>query len=223
MAAAGVADDGDRGRGAASHHDGQAQRRAGSRRAGSWTRRCGVIPAIDSGSTATPFHVLVMAAAAAHRVELSRRFLAIARRQNRAPPEQMIALRGATELALAGGLPADDVLDTPSRAPGRSPCKPCSGTTPARLHDAAGRPDSAIAGYLAFADMLESGWLAGVVLPDLAPTYLRLGELFDQKGNRERAREFYGLFADLYRNADPEVQPRVRQVRERIVALKSDN
>ncbi len=180
-------------------------------------------PAIDSGSTATPFHMLVMAAAAADRVELSRRFLAIARRQNRAPQEQTAAQRGATELALAGGLPADEVLDTLRAGLGRSPCKPCFRNDAARLHDAAGRPDSALVGYLALADAMEPAWLAGVSVPDLAQAYLRLGELFDQKGNRERAREFYGLFADLYRNADAEVQPRVRQVRERILALRSDN
>jgi hypothetical protein len=135
----------------------------------------------------------------------------------------MGALRGATELALAGGISADEVLDSLRARLGRSPCKPCVRNDAGRLHDAASRPDSAIAGYLAYADLLEAGWLAGVPLPDLAMTYLRLGELFDQKGNRERAREFYGLFVDLYRNADPEVQPKVRQVRERIAALTSDN
>jgi tetratricopeptide (TPR) repeat protein len=166
--------------------------------------------------------MLVMPAAAAGQVEISRRFLAIARRQNRAPQEQMGALRGATQLALAGGIPGEEVLDSLRARLARSPCKACVKNDAARLHDAAGRPDSAIAGYLAFADALDPSWLAGVTPLDLAQTYLRLGELFEQKGNRERAREFYGLFVDLYRNADAEIQPRVRQVRERIAALTSD-
>jgi tetratricopeptide (TPR) repeat protein len=179
-------------------------------------------PAIDSGSTVAPYPALVMAAAAANRIELSARFLATTRRLNRSPPEQMLALRGATQLALAGGVAGDEVLDSLRARLPRSPCTPCVQNDAARLHEAAGRPDSAIAGYLAFADGLDPAWLAGVAPQDLAQTYLRLGELFDQKGNRERAREYYGLFVDLYRNADADIVPRVRQVRERIAALTSD-
>ena len=36
---------------------------------------------------------------------------------------------------------------------------------------------------------------------------LRRAELYDRLGNRAAARRFYARFADLWRDADPELQP----------------
>jgi tetratricopeptide (TPR) repeat protein len=47
----------------------------------------------------------------------------------------------------------------------------------------------------------------------------RLGELYEAKGNIEKALEHYTAFVELWKNADPELQPRVRDVRGRIERL----
>jgi len=47
----------------------------------------------------------------------------------------------------------------------------------------------------------------------------RLGELYEAKGNVDKALEHYAAFVELWKNADPELQPRVRDVRGRIERL----
>jgi serine/threonine-protein kinase len=179
-------------------------------------------PGIDSASAAVPWPLLTFGAAAADRNDVAGRFLGTAWRVSRTPPERMVAASGATELALAGGISMDAVLDTLRMILPRSPCKPCTQNDLARLADARGQSDSAIAGYLALTESLEPWWLAGISRPDLAPAYLRLGELYEQAGNRDRAIEFYRRFADLYVNADAEAQPKVRHAKARIVALAAE-
>jgi tetratricopeptide (TPR) repeat protein len=54
----------------------------------------------------------------------------------------------------------------------------------------------------------------------LAGIRQRLGELYESKGNLDKALEHYTAFVDLWKNADPELQPRVRDVRGRIERLQ---
>ncbi len=49
-----------------------------------------------------------------------------------------------------------------------------------------------------------------------------LGELYEAKGDRVKALERYRAFVDLWQDADPELQPRVREVRERIARLEQE-
>jgi eukaryotic-like serine/threonine-protein kinase len=56
----------------------------------------------------------------------------------------------------------------------------------------------------------------------LAPSYKRLGELYEAKGDRKKAADYYGRFVDLYQHADPELQPAVREVRERLGRLAQE-
>ena len=79
--------------------------------------------------------------------------------------------------------------------------------------------DSAIASgtrYLATTDpqrlQLDAYFRAGVLQ--------RLGEMHEQKGNVDQALEHYGAFVELWKNADAELQPRVRDVRGRIERLQ---
>ena len=83
--------------------------------------------------------------------------------------------------------------------------------------DAMQQPDSAIAAYEAL-----------VTTPELGPAgrdftmpraYRRLGELYEGKGEVKRALEWYGKFVDLWKDADPEMQPKVADVRKRIAEL----
>jgi hypothetical protein len=47
----------------------------------------------------------------------------------------------------------------------------------------------------------------------------RLGELYEARGDRAQAREFYGRFVDLWKDADPELRPVVRDGRARLIRL----
>ena len=81
----------------------------------------------------------------------------------------------------------------------------------------AGHSDSAIVYFEKFAankdpNMIEdSQFLAG--------SYKRLGELYESKGNAAKAVENYGKFAELWKNAEPELQPQVKAVRDKIAKL----
>ena len=56
----------------------------------------------------------------------------------------------------------------------------------------------------------------------LAPSLKRLGELYEAKGNRKKAADYYGRLVDLWKDADPELQPGVREVRARLGRLAQE-
>ncbi len=99
-------------------------------------------------------------------------------------------------------------------------CTPCTIPVLARAYDLAGQSDSAIAEFTRFVDdpstfgrEAAEGWY-------LAGTYKRLGELWEAKGDREKAASYYMKFVELWRTADPELQPKVAEVRRRVVRLE---
>jgi len=55
-----------------------------------------------------------------------------------------------------------------------------------------------------------------------ADAYVRLGTLYEQLGNRDRAVDYYNRFVDLWQDADPELQPQVDNVRQRIARLMGE-
>jgi hypothetical protein len=56
--------------------------------------------------------------------------------------------------------------------------------------------------------------------PYLAGVRKRLGELYEAKGDTQRAASNYMAFLALWKNADPELQPQVRDVQKRLARLK---
>ncbi|MDQ8153359.1 MAG: protein kinase [Gemmatimonadota bacterium] len=88
----------------------------------------------------------------------------------------------------------------------------------AQALDLAGQADSAITEfekYVAFPDatfQLHRDYLAG--------SHKRLGELYEAKGNSAKAIEHYQKFTTLWKDADPELQPKVREARARLDALR---
>src|SRR5205814_4223274 len=48
------------------------------------------------------------------------------------------------------------------------------------------------------------------------------GELYEERGQGDKARDYYGRFVDLWKNADPERQPMVRDVKQRLVKLTAE-
>ena len=87
------------------------------------------------------------------------------------------------------------------------------------VFDRAQDVDSAIASgerYLAmpapFRAQLDAHFRAGILQ--------RLGEMYEAKGNVDKALTHYQAFVELWKDADPELQPRVRDVRGRIERLQ---
>ena len=88
----------------------------------------------------------------------------------------------------------------------------------ARAYDLGGKADSAIAVYARYAAGSEFGRLPSDALY-LAPSVKRLGELYEAKGDRDNAIKQYTRFVELWKNADPELQPKVIEVKDRLRKL----
>jgi tRNA A-37 threonylcarbamoyl transferase component Bud32/tetratricopeptide (TPR) repeat protein len=97
-------------------------------------------------------------------------------------------------------------------------CANCVWPWIAYAFDAAGQSDSAIARYSRFIDSPVSVQLYDDAIW-LAPSHKRLGELYEAKGDRANAAKHYRAFVDLWKTADPELQPSVTDVRARLAKL----
>lgn len=89
-----------------------------------------------------------------------------------------------------------------------------------RAFDQAHLADSAIANFERYIDTPQLNRLPWDATY-LAAILRRLGELYEAKGNRTKAIEYYERFVGLWRNADPELKPRVAEVRQRIESLRA--
>jgi tetratricopeptide (TPR) repeat protein len=54
----------------------------------------------------------------------------------------------------------------------------------------------------------------------LASIRQRLGEMYEAKGDFDKALTHYNAFVELWKDADPELQPRVRDVRSRVERIQ---
>ena len=79
------------------------------------------------------------------------------------------------------------------------------------------QPDSVLATYEAFTTLTDPGPLGRDI--GFAWSYKRMGEIWESKGDTKKALENYGKFVELWKNADPALQPRVAEVRKRIADL----
>ncbi|MGH7518494.1 MAG: protein kinase domain-containing protein [Gemmatimonadales bacterium] len=102
-------------------------------------------------------------------------------------------------------------------------CTPCGKPHLARVFDLAGMSDSAIAYYRRYVDDPSRPVFWDFLEPaHRAEAYEALGRLYEAKNDRQQALDFYGRFVDLWKDADPDLQPRVRAARERIAALTAE-
>jgi hypothetical protein len=58
---------------------------------------------------------------------------------------------------------------------------------------------------------------------ELGPTYERLAALHEESGNTAKAIYYYGKLVELWKDADPELRPRVEAARRAIEALAPDS
>ncbi len=140
---------------------------------------------------------------------------ALSRRQ-----EAVFATRIRGDIALAEGKidSAIAYYRAGDNEPDGLPTGSCSVCTPLLIgfaFDHGGHADSARVYLTKYVEMYANGRF----FPDrfyLAPALHRLGELYESAGDTKRATEYYGRFVDLWKNADPDLQPRVTEARKRI-------
>jgi len=81
----------------------------------------------------------------------------------------------------------------------------------------AGAPDSAIAGYEHYLNAAPVWDLDIYRLPFVLE---HVAALYDKKGDRRKARAAYERLAEMWKDADAELQPRVRHARDRAAVLR---
>ncbi len=139
--------------------------------------------------------------------------------RRRTKPEYHIALG---EIALAERRPVDAIREFrlgDQRPDGpRDSCPGCTFEMLSRAFDAANMRDSAVAAYTAYVTTPSP-----FTWPDeygLARAHLRLGQLHEASGDMARAKRHYETFVQLWKNADPELQPKVALARGRLAAIQ---
>jgi len=165
-----------------------------------------------------PYLALAAFYAEAGRPEAARRLLAeyerlVPERTRRGHPGRLTA---AAAIALAEGRVEDAILGY--RAWIEQAENPADGLFElATAYERARQPDSALAVYER--SVTAPGVRAPLVLFDpvdaraFAATLQRLGALCRARGEHAKARDYYGRFVDLWKDADPELQPIVAEAR----------
>lgn len=97
-------------------------------------------------------------------------------------------------------------------------CTICHLPEIARGFQALGQPDSAIAVYRSY---LETPFVFRSMTDafSLAPVLEQLGALYEERNEPEQALVHYGRLLELWKDADPELQPRLQAVRLRVQAM----
>jgi tetratricopeptide (TPR) repeat protein len=107
------------------------------------------------------------------------------------------------------------------RAADAGPCSICALPLIGMAYDQGGNADSAIAVYERY---VTTPWLGRDETDwwGLGFVYERLGQLHAERGEADRAVEYYGELVELWENADPELQPRVEQARREMTRLAGE-
>ena len=101
-------------------------------------------------------------------------------------------------------------------------CFSCGSYEMGQLFDRLGQPDSAIAAYSRVVGATTLDGLRFAQNYSYAPSLKRLGELYEGRGDRAKAADYYGRFVELWKHADPELQPTVKEVRTRLAQLSQE-
>jgi tetratricopeptide (TPR) repeat protein len=171
-------------------------------------------------STDLPVRVLTSTYARAGRAEKARQALARWEKTRKIVTRagDSLARHGMQgEIALAERRYADASREF-AAALSAGDCWTCWLPRLAVAYDLAGNADSAIAVF----ERYVSHPGMGRPIDDglfLAGSHKRLGELYEAKGDRQRAAGHYTTFVELWKKADPELQPQVNEVRKRLARL----
>jgi tetratricopeptide (TPR) repeat protein len=182
------------------------------------------LPSMPTG--ARPYPRLIRLYAAAGNADRARVLLAayetavsdtVERRLN----ERLFDLSRA-RIALADGRyrEAIDLFRASEQGPDgpRNDCLTCLDPEVGFAFDRLNMADSTIAAYEHFLTAPDpirwdsDSW-------ELARILRRLGELYEAKGDRQKAVSYYQRFVNEWKDADPELQPRVTEIRQRVARL----
>jgi len=98
-------------------------------------------------------------------------------------------------------------------------CPECLSGEQARVFDLAGATDSALVYYTTFVHSMRWDRLEEDAFL-LAPAFKRLGELHEERGQKEQAADYYARFLQVFARADAELQPQIAAVRQRLARLR---
>ena len=123
-------------------------------------------------------------------------------------------------LALVDGRPQDAIS---AFVQGRraSTCARCGSWDEGVAYERADLADSALSAYQRAVGR-DGPWKNQADQWGLGPSLKRLGELYEARGDNARTLEYYGRFVELWKEADPVLQPAVREVRGRMAALAGE-
>ena len=98
-------------------------------------------------------------------------------------------------------------------------CNRCGQDLIGMAYDEAGRYPEAIDAFERYVSLPDPNtpWTHGLVRA--APVHFRLGELYEEAGDIDKSIEHYTEFAELWKDADSELQPRVEEALRRIESL----
>ena len=122
--------------------------------------------------------------------------------------------------AMAAGRPADAIPMFREADRTYAICDRCAMIRLGRAFDLAGERDSAIVYLQRFVDtphpflFEDQDWLAG--------SYKRLGELYEAARDLPKAAANLEKFVALWKDADPELQPKVRDARDRLARIRAE-
>ncbi|MEJ2371376.1 MAG: hypothetical protein P8Y07_11095, partial [Gemmatimonadales bacterium] len=92
----------------------------------------------------------------------------------------------------------------------------------ARAYDRSGDGDAALAIYERYVTTPSFDRLTAMDQYVLGPSYERLAQLYDQRGDPVASAEYYARFVELWREADPELQPRVQAAQARLEEILAE-
>jgi tetratricopeptide (TPR) repeat protein len=128
---------------------------------------------------------------------------------------EVLTAEGKPLEAIPELLASDTAVDGPVNS-----CVICILPSLGNAYDRAGRPDSAIAVFERYFDTPTTQRLnLDLDIANVPRLSRRLGELYEAKGDRQKAAAHYRRFVDLWQNADPELQPQVAEIRQRLSRL----
>ncbi|HXV85434.1 MAG TPA: protein kinase [Gemmatimonadales bacterium] len=124
--------------------------------------------------------------------------------------------RAAAWVLLAEGNPREGLERMRTGVNGWA-CEPCGKVAMASAHDLAGNADSSLHYWEGY---VGTKWgIPSIDSGALPMAYRRLGELYQAKGDRQKAAQYYGEFVALWKDADAELQPVVNEVKQRMAGL----
>jgi tetratricopeptide (TPR) repeat protein len=100
-------------------------------------------------------------------------------------------------------------------------CPDCGAWEEGLAFERANESDSALAAYRRAAER-GSAWKPVGDQWGLGPSLRRLGQLYEEKGDNQKALDYYGRFTALWKDADPVLQPTVREVKARMAKLAGE-